>query len=44
VADVVVSHAEDSLHTWLNLTLAAGAVLVVFGVVVSLLGGLRRRD
>ena len=37
-------HAEASLHHWLNLTLAAGGVLVVFGVMVSMLGGLRRRD
>jgi hypothetical protein len=44
VADVMVIHAEDSLHQWLNLTLAAGGVLVVFGVLVSMLGGLRRRD
>lgn len=44
VADVMVNHAEDSMHHWLNLTLAAGGVLVVFGVLVSMLGGLRRRD
>jgi hypothetical protein len=43
VAAAMVSHAEGSLHQWLNLTLAAGGVLVVFGVVVSMLGGLRRR-
>jgi hypothetical protein len=42
VADVMVDHAEASLHQWLNLTLAAGGVLVVFGVIVSMLGGLRR--
>lgn len=44
IADVMVNHAEGSLHQWLNLTLAAGGVLVVFGVIVSMLGGLRRRD
>jgi len=44
VADVMVGTAVDSLHHWLNLTLAAGGVLVVFGVLVSALGGLRRRD
>lgn len=44
IADVMVNHAEASLHQWLNLTLAAGGVLVVFGVLVSMLGGLRRRD
>jgi hypothetical protein len=44
VAESMVSHAEDSMHQWLNLTLAAGGVLVVFGVLASMLGGLRRRD
>ncbi len=44
VADAMVNHAEDSLHQWLNLTLAAGGALVVFGVVAAMLGGLRRRD
>ena len=44
VAGAMVSHAEGSLHQWLSLTLAAGGVLVVFGVIVSMLGGLRRRD
>ncbi|KUI29896.1 hypothetical protein AU196_03125 [Mycobacterium sp. IS-1742] len=42
IADEMVLHAEDSLHHWLNLTLAAGAALVAAGVVVSMLGGLRR--
>lgn len=44
IADVMVGYAEGSLHDWLNLTLAAGGVLVVFGVFVSMLAGLRRRD
>jgi hypothetical protein len=44
VADAMVNHAEDSLHQWLNLTLAAGGALVVLGVIVVMLGGLRRRD
>ncbi len=44
IAEVMVGHAEGSLHQWLNLTLAAGGVLVVFGVFVSMLAGLRRRD
>ena len=44
VADAMVNHAEGNLHQWLNLTLAAGGVLVVFGVVVSMLGGLRRKE
>jgi hypothetical protein len=43
MADAMVGHAVGSLHQWLNLTLAAGGVLVVFGVIVSMLGGLRRR-
>ncbi|WP_102145275.1 hypothetical protein [Mycobacterium hubeiense] len=42
VADAMVNHAEDGLHHWLNLTLAAGGALVALGVVVSMLGGLRR--
>ena len=44
VADVMVNTAEASLPQWLNLTLAVGGVLVVFGIVVSMLGGLRRSD
>jgi hypothetical protein len=44
VADAMVNHADGSMHQWLNLTLAAGGVLVVFGVLVSMLGGLRRRE
>jgi hypothetical protein len=44
IAQAMVGHAEGSLHHWLNLTLAAGGVLVVFGVIVSMLGGLRKRD
>ena len=44
VAEVMVNTAEASLHQWLNLTLAAGGALVVFGVLVTMLAGLRRRD
>lgn len=44
IADIMVAHAEGSLHQWLNLTLAAGGVLVVFGVIVTMLGGLRSRS
>jgi hypothetical protein len=44
IAQAMVDHAEGSLHQWLNLTLAAGGVVVVFGVIVSMLGGLRKRD
>ncbi|MBU9762931.1 hypothetical protein FR943_03560 [Mycobacterium sp. TNTM28] len=44
MADAMVGHAIDSLHQWLNLTLAAGGGLVLFGIVVAVLGGLRRRS
>lgn len=42
LASAMVEHAIGSLHLWLNLTLAAGGVLVVLGVAASMLGGLRR--
>jgi hypothetical protein len=38
IADVMVSHAESSLHQWLDLTLVAGAALVVIGVLVAIVG------
>lgn len=41
IADVMAGHAEDNLHHWLNLTLAAGGMLAAFGVLVAILGGLR---
>ncbi|MBX8690566.1 hypothetical protein GO011_24310 [Mycobacterium sp. 20091114027_K0903767] len=44
IADAMAGHAIDGLHQWLNLTLAAGGALVVFGIVVALLGGLRRKS
>jgi hypothetical protein len=44
IAEAMVNHAEAGIHQWLNLTLAAGGVLVVIGVLVSILGGLRRRE
>jgi hypothetical protein len=44
IAEVMVGHAEQSLHHWLNLTLAAGVLLVAVGVVVSMVGGLRRSE
>jgi hypothetical protein len=44
IADVIVSYAEGSLHQWLNVTLAVGGGLVVIGVIVTLLGGLRRHE
>ncbi|HZA11597.1 hypothetical protein [Mycobacterium sp.] len=42
VADVMVGYAEGSLHQWLNLTLAAGGALVVFGIITTMLGSLRK--
>jgi hypothetical protein len=44
IADAMITHAEQSLHQWLNLTLAAGGALVVFGVIVTMLGALRRKQ
>ncbi|HUL99645.1 MAG TPA: hypothetical protein VLU24_09595, partial [Mycobacterium sp.] len=43
VADVMVSHAEGSLHHWLNLTLAAGGAMVVVGVLITMIGAARNR-
>jgi hypothetical protein len=42
IADVMVGQAESSLHHWLDLTLAAGGVLVGLGVVAAVLGSLRK--
>jgi hypothetical protein len=42
IADVMVGEAESSLHQWLDVTLAAGGVLVALGVLAALLGSLRR--
>ncbi|MBV8350480.1 MAG: hypothetical protein JOZ49_24125 [Mycolicibacterium sp.] len=42
IAEAMVAQAENSMHQWLNLTLAAGGVLVVFGIIVTMIGGLRR--
>lgn len=42
VADVMVATAQGSMHQWLNVTLIAGAGLVIVGVIVSLLSGLTR--
>lgn len=42
IADALADVAEGSLHLWLNLTLAAGAVLVLVGVGIAVLGGLRK--
>lgn len=40
VADVMVDTAQASMHQWLNVTMIAGAGLVVVGVIVTLLAGL----
>ena len=42
VADVMVGEAESSLHHWLDLTLAAGGVLVALGILAAVLGSLRK--
>lgn len=42
IADVMVGHAQDSLHLWLNVTLVGGIVLVVLGVLVAMVGSVRR--
>jgi hypothetical protein len=41
IADIMVREAESSLHQWLDVTLAAGGVLVVLGVLAAVLGSLR---
>jgi hypothetical protein len=43
IADVMLHNAESGLREWLNLTLAAGAGLVVVGVVVAVLGSLVKK-
>lgn len=42
IADVMVGQAQSSLHDWLDVTLAAGGVLVLLGVLVAGLGSLRK--
>jgi hypothetical protein len=42
IADVMVGEAERSLHQWLDLTVAAGGVLVALGALAAMLGSLRR--
>jgi hypothetical protein len=44
VGDVMVRYAKSSLHEWLNLTLLAGATLVVLGVIVAAVFSLRRKS
>ena len=38
IAEVMVAHAEDSAHYWLNVTLGAGGALVILGVILTVLG------
>jgi hypothetical protein len=42
ITDVMVGDAESSLHHWLDLTLAAGGLLVALGVLAAVLGSLRK--
>lgn len=42
IAHAMVHTGVDSLHHWLNLTLAGGGAVVVIGVIGALLGGLRK--
>ena len=39
----MVGHAEAGLRQWLNLTLLAGAALVIGGVIVAMLGSLGKK-
>jgi hypothetical protein len=43
IAEVMVDHAEAGLRDWLDLSLVAGVALVLLGVLVAVLGGLRSR-
>ena len=43
IAEVMVGHAEAGLHQWLNVTLLAGAALVGVGVIVAIVGSLRKK-
>lgn len=42
IADVMVGEAENSMHQWLDVTLAAGGGLVLLGVLAAVLGSLRK--
>ena len=42
IAEAMVGRAEASLHQWLDLALIAGVGLVVFGVLVAIVGSVRR--
>lgn len=43
MADVMVGHAEASLHWWLNVTLIAGAGLVAIGLITAMLGSIFKK-
>lgn len=43
LVDALVNTAIDSMHHWLNLTLAVGGGLVAVGVLFAMLGGVFRR-
>jgi hypothetical protein len=43
VADSLVTQAIGNAHHWLSLTMAAGGLVIVVGVVSGLVGGLLRR-
>ena len=43
IADVMVGTAINSMHHWLNITLAVGGGLVVLGVLFAAIGGMRQR-
>jgi hypothetical protein len=42
IAEVMVGYAEAGLRQWLDLTLVAGAMLIGFGVLVAILGSVRK--
>ena len=42
IAEAMVVRAEASLHQWLEVTLIAGAALIVIGVLVAIVGSVRQ--
>ncbi|ORW22893.1 hypothetical protein AWC18_06225 [Mycolicibacter nonchromogenicus] len=42
ITNALADVAEGNLHLWLNVTLATGAVLVLVGVGIAVMGGLRK--
>ena len=42
IAEAMLGHAEASLHEWLDVTLIAGVALVVLGVLVAIVGSVRK--